>query len=152
MANMYSSYLVLTIGLLTLSPLCLCDMFTAIRDMENVLHVEYQLAQDIRTYIQEEESRLEQLRAWVLLLIRMPELIHCIKVLTNRWTHGANRHIKYNLACSTTNDVRSWEKKFTVNMYLFFWLLDITFLTWNFSRIAHCLHDRRAVENNLPNL
>ncbi len=59
---MYSSCLVFTLGLLTLSPLCLCDMFTAIRDMEEVLHVEYALSQDIRTYIQEEEARLEKLR------------------------------------------------------------------------------------------
>jgi len=64
-ATMHQSFVVWLAGcVFCLALICIAqaEMFTAVVDLERILHAEYEVAQDLRNYVDSEQRRIDALR------------------------------------------------------------------------------------------
>ena len=62
--------------LLLQSTVVLCEMFTALSDLEGLVSTELELVRQLDTYIQEEENKLKSLRRYEILSSRLNAQTH----------------------------------------------------------------------------
>jgi len=62
MKHFYVSWLVGCIYCVALVCFSQAEMFTAVVDLERILHAEYEVAKDLRNYVQNEQQRIDRLR------------------------------------------------------------------------------------------
>jgi len=62
MKHSFTAWLVGSISCLVLVHFTEAELFTAIVDLERILHAEYEVAQDLRHYVENEQRRIDTLK------------------------------------------------------------------------------------------